>query len=201
MGTGYIYKITNKDNGMVYIGKTKQNYKTRVMAHFREATTEKTFNILHRDIRKYGFEKFESEPLEFITIEDELELNKKLNELEAFYMEKYDSIRSGYNTIKNHGLGRVTGFTRGRKFGDLHKRTINVYDQYGNLIKNYKTLMEASLDLDLHKSTISNCLHKRKLQSKKMIFLFDDEELDMNDYKNQKFLTKSKRIDYTGIIK
>lgn len=52
---GYIYKITNKINGKVYIGKTTKTVQERWKEHLRESRTERSENRpLYRAIRKYG---------------------------------------------------------------------------------------------------------------------------------------------------
>ena len=59
MELGYIYKITNKMNGLAYIGKTS-NFKRRIREH--ERATEDT--AIHNAIIKYGPENFTYEILE-----------------------------------------------------------------------------------------------------------------------------------------
>lgn len=68
---GLIYKITNKINGKSYIGKTEVSLETRIQAHcYASLHHRKTKNKdeyyypLHRAIRKYGIENFETKILE-----------------------------------------------------------------------------------------------------------------------------------------
>jgi group I intron endonuclease len=53
-----IYKITNKINGMVYIGMTKRPLKIRWKAHLNLANSNKNFK-LHQAIKKFGKENFD----------------------------------------------------------------------------------------------------------------------------------------------
>ena len=90
---GLVYVAKNVKNGKVYIGATKRDLKTRVYDH------KKTYNNpesriydlkLYSAMRKYGFENFEFEVLE--ECED-----SNLDELEKAYIQKYNSVKNGYN--------------------------------------------------------------------------------------------------------
>lgn len=63
---GYIYKITNKINHKMYIGKT--NYADpydRFKEHIRDSKKERCKNRpLYRAMNKYGLENFEFEVIE-----------------------------------------------------------------------------------------------------------------------------------------
>jgi hypothetical protein len=48
-----VYKITNKENGKIYIGITSQGVNQRWCKHCSDSTTGSTFPI-HNAIRKYG---------------------------------------------------------------------------------------------------------------------------------------------------
>ena len=93
---GIIYCYTNNDNDKKYIGQTI-NPKQRISAHKSGAhnPNDTQYNgPFHRAIRKYGFTNFSYEVL------DELEnsKNNELDDLEAYYIEKYNVISpNGYN--------------------------------------------------------------------------------------------------------
>lgn len=95
-----IYKITNKLNGKIYIGKSIDIEK-RWKEHIRHSKDEFTKKkpIIHKAINKYGPDSFIFEVLEECQ-ED------KLNELEMYYINKYNSNNKniGYN-ITNGGDG------------------------------------------------------------------------------------------------
>lgn len=199
----YIYKVENIKNGMVYVGKTRQDYKTRVMNHFREAFNEKTFSVFHKDIRKHGVESFESTLIETIEREKQSDFELVMNQREQYYINYYNSIDNGYNTFKNHGLAKKTGNNGliGEREKSLERKGVCVYDSNGNLVKRYKRLVHASIDLNMHKSSISNVLARRKKHCKGYIFRWGDEVLDMSEYKDYKFVIQPRRIDYTGLFK
>jgi group I intron endonuclease len=88
METNYIYKITNKVNGKVYIGKSK-NPEKRWNEHKREARNNGSSH-LYNTMRKIGIENFN-----FIIIE---ECGENWQEREIYYINKYNSIKpNGYN--------------------------------------------------------------------------------------------------------
>ena len=87
-----IYKATNKINGKCYIGQTRHSLEHRKTAHLRKA--EKGVEThFYQAIRKYGEENFEWEIL--CSANDK----KRLNELETFYITKFNSIKNGYNMV------------------------------------------------------------------------------------------------------
>ena len=84
-----IYKITNKINGKVYIGQTKQPVYTRWSQH---KCRSKTGNSkINRAIRKYGYENFTIETI------DNAENYEELNKKEIMWIKQYDCIKGGYN--------------------------------------------------------------------------------------------------------
>lgn len=87
-----IYKITNKINGNAYIGQSVDIEK-RWKSHKKRAycSTGKEFEkTLYRAIRKYGLDNFRFEVLEECS-------ENNLNELEYYYIQKYDTYQNGYN--------------------------------------------------------------------------------------------------------
>ena len=91
---GYIYKIENKINKKVYIGKTEQlNPMTRWTDHKREATKNRYIKKgLYRAIRKYGIDNF------IFTILEKCNPGN-INDKEQEYIKLYKSNKNkyGYN--------------------------------------------------------------------------------------------------------
>ena len=92
---GWIYSITNKVNGKMYIGQTT-DYDTRKRHHFCKSST---CLYLKRAIQKYGSDNFEMKVL--LTFKA---INKRvcvdvLTKLEVLYIRKYDTFNpdKGYN--------------------------------------------------------------------------------------------------------
>ena len=88
----YIYQITNKVNGKIYIGKTEFSIEKRFKEHCQDAFKERNKNRpLYRAMRKYGIENFEISLLE--------ETNNP-EEKEIYWIEKKGSFKYGYNATK-----------------------------------------------------------------------------------------------------
>lgn len=100
---GYIYKITNKVNNRLYIGQTKTSMKARWQRHltrFHEGSKQGIYGAMH----KYGIENFIMEKIIECPNED-------LNEMECYYINKYDTYNNGYNlTLGGQGT-KVLQFT------------------------------------------------------------------------------------------
>lgn len=94
---GYIYKITNKINGKVYIGQTIRTIKTRWNEHVKYSYCKgkSYFSILHCAIRKYGEDAFMVEEVEECP-------DTMLEEREIYWIDKYNSIKEGYNIYPGH---------------------------------------------------------------------------------------------------
>lgn len=95
MKTLEVYKITNKQNGKIYIGITNQGANTnRWYKHCSDANVGSTFP-LHNAIRKYGKENFQIEVIEIIENED----FDYLKEREIYWIKELDSYnrKIGYN--------------------------------------------------------------------------------------------------------
>ena len=95
-----IYKITNKENGKVYIGQSN-NVERRILEHkkARTMTIDAYINVL-------GVDKFDFEVLEEC-------LEKELDDKEQQYIAEYDSCKNGYN-IQAGGCNNVQGESNGR---------------------------------------------------------------------------------------
>ena len=89
--SGIIYGYRNKLNGKIYIGKTTQNENVRQSQH----KNSKKNDHFHNAIRYHGFDNFE-----YFVIQDDITTEMELNELEIFYISKYETFTDktkGYN--------------------------------------------------------------------------------------------------------
>lgn len=99
----YVYKLTNKVNGKVYIGKAN-NPQQRLVRHFSVAKTEydknHKFQLIHKAIKKYGKENFIFEIIEKCIDE------KSSYEREIYWIKHFQSNdkNKGYN-LNEGGLG------------------------------------------------------------------------------------------------
>ena len=87
-----IYKATNKVNGKCYIGQTRHSLEYRKRIHLQKAK-QGIDTHFYQAIRKYGADSFVWDII--CTAKDKT----TLNELETFYITKYDSIKNGYNMV------------------------------------------------------------------------------------------------------
>lgn len=92
-----IYKITNIQSGKAYVGKST-NMKKRLADHFKSSIGIKTIadQAVHHEIWKTGFWNWMIEPVIYSD-------KDKLNELEKYYIDFFDTVNNGYN--KNAGGG------------------------------------------------------------------------------------------------
>lgn len=124
---GVIYKLTNKNNGKYYFGKTV-NYKKRMNKH--KNSWKKGTTYLSNSIKKHGWDNFQVE----ILIKDVPE--EDLSALEISYIDIFDATnrKKGYNLTKG-GEG-LSGFkhsnetkkkiTMSKKKHDAEKGTISL---------------------------------------------------------------------------
>jgi group I intron endonuclease len=142
----FIYKITNKINGKVYIGKTeKENPYERFEEHKQDYKKErKEIRPLYRAFNKYGIENFSFEILEE-TNEPDIR--------EVFYIEKYKSY-IGFK--KSKGYNATLG-------GDGKKRIDEniVVEKY--LKESSKTIKKIAKELNIHADSVANILKKNNI--------------------------------------
>lgn len=91
---GFIYKITNKVNGKIYIGKTLKTIEGRWKEHLKDyKCSQFEKRPLYSAMKKYDVENFSIEEVEECSSEI-------LSEREIYWIDFYDSFRSGYNATK-----------------------------------------------------------------------------------------------------
>lgn len=125
MNVGFIYKITCLPNDKVYIGQTVYPVLYRWRRHINSAI-KGSDNKFHRAIRKYGENNFRVETLRTLKCTNIDKLKVLLNTLEEYFIEFYDSFKSGYNsTIGGEGLlGLSFTLEMRRKIGNAHRGKI-----------------------------------------------------------------------------
>lgn len=96
-----IYKITNKINGFIYIGKTSKSLQSRWKEHVYKATKKQENYIFYNAIRKYGAHNFTVEEIDVACS------NEELTQKEIYWIAFYNSkTPNGYN-MTNGGEGVV----------------------------------------------------------------------------------------------
>ena len=175
---GYIYKVTNKVNGMSYIGQTRYTVEFR----WRQHQHKKDNTYFHNAIQRYGAENFTVETLE------ECEVSQ-LDDREIYYIAKYNTFKKGYNlTIGGGG-----------------KKKIVSDDQYDEIqalyLSGFSSHKIAAL-YNVDKTTIVKILKLQgvKIRESKKISINHQEFLELvTDYKSGYSLRElGKRYDCSG---
>ena len=89
----YIYKLWNTKNKKLYIGQTKSPY-------YRFSRCQYRGKKIADAIKKIGWKNFHAE------IIYQTDSKEKANEMELYYIKKFDTVNSGYNSTYNtHYVG------------------------------------------------------------------------------------------------
>lgn len=99
-----VYKLTNRLNGMIYVGRTTRQLKERIGEHCRQ----KKSSLIDRAVQKHGIGNFNIEILE------QCETIEQLNEREIFWIAELNcKYPNGYNlTDGGDGLTGCSELTR-----------------------------------------------------------------------------------------
>lgn len=150
----YIYKATNKINGKVYIGKT-YDFLKRKEEHLKDRRGN---SIFHRAIDKYGADNFEWE------IVDSTTQSERINLLEKYYIQQYDSYKSnGYNMTKGGDGGSM-----------WNARPVVCLTLKGQYVKRYDSAMQAEQDGYCNSSVLMSCKNLQYTVNGHM-FMFEDD--------------------------
>jgi group I intron endonuclease len=94
-----IYRIFNRSNGKSYIGQSVNSFNKRYKSN-------KWWKYTHNELLKNSIKKYGVESFDFEIIEEKVETIEKLNKLEMYYAEKFNSYKPfGYN-IRGCGENR-----------------------------------------------------------------------------------------------
>ena len=165
MNTYYIYKVTNKQNGKIYIGKTN-NIGQRIRQHLSSCKNRDT--EFHKALNDEGFANFTWEFLECVNSQE------TASDLEREYIEMFHSlVPNGYNLSPSSG-------------GVPQYNAIVCLTKDGKLVKRYSYLREAVKD-GFNVSSIIRSIKTNYRTAKGYIFMNED---DYNKYGPKDFIIK-----------
>lgn len=209
-----IYKVQNKVNQKIYIGKTTKTLNSRKKTHLKNVKMGLKSHF-YDSIRKYGEESFTW--YELLSCND---INI-LNEMEIMFIEKYDSFRYGYNmTLGGDGGDTISNKSdiekknQGAKIGNIpwnkgKKMKEMGYTFYENRESRPKFTFEQKMAHSLsiiksekYKKGLSNRIHG---MSKKVIRVSDGKtwgtivecakEINENKSKVRRYIIQNKSIN------
>lgn len=171
---GIIYRFTNVLNGKSYIGQTINE--SRRESEFYDCGNYYTSSSskIDRARMKYGVSRdiWKKDVLERVSSCDIDELRNVLNDLERYYIDKYDTFRNGYNStsggqdsyVVDKKVEDVIVVKKERKKVVNNKKKNNIYSRVylcdidGNIMKLYDSVYSVIIDgFDIR--DVYNCLN------------------------------------------
>lgn len=192
---GIIYKVTNIKNNKIYIGQTITSLNERINKHYYKAKIakeqNKTSNHFLNALNSYNKEDFIWE------IIDTANEQNTLDEKEQYWIQYYDSIKTGYN-IREGGLGRKGGDAFAEVCGS---KPFLLYDENGNFIGEFINKREVERQYRINHGDLSQMILNDKGFSHGYA-AFDKESFDLTKLKNRIIIYKKYKKDkFIGISK
>lgn len=145
----YIYKITNKLNGKIYIGKTIYTIEKRWNEHKSCVLHNREKTPLHIAMQKYGCDNFTIEQIEECS--DDI-----VNEKEIYWIAYYNSYHNGYNaTLGGEGAAKCDDYNLIYNLWSLGKNVSEI----ANITNHSRTTIQSILN----KNNIS--IEERKIRA------------------------------------
>lgn len=171
MATNCVYKITNLENGKVYIGSTN-NFARRMGEHkvFVNCSPDRQGydHPLYRSFRKRGLDKFD-----FSIIVDDIETLTLARQIEKEKIKEYNAlVPNGYNLKEE---------TEGMSQADIdHLIEITgtkcaLVDENENILKIYRSLREAEREEDCYATNIAAVCKGKVYKTNNKIFRYLNE--------------------------
>lgn len=154
-----IYKITNLQNGKIYIGQAV-DINRRWSEHKSHSFSPKhvSYNFaIHRAIRKYGIESFSFEVLE------ECDENQ-LNEREIYWIQKFNSKNCGYN-MTDGGDTCANGINR----------KVCQYSLDGKFLASFSAIRLAARETGVDHAAIGRCCNREVGHAGKFLWAYEGE--------------------------
>lgn len=158
--TGVIYSWTNTITDMSYIGSTTNEYNRKAV--FLSKAEHYAGKKINEARAEHGVSAFQYQVLETITAPDETSLKIKLDEREAFYIQKYQTTITGYNTAL-YGRGqkgiKLSDETK-QKMSNSHKKiAVKITDMNNNTTTIFPSMTLANTTLRIPLSSMNRILN------------------------------------------
>lgn len=172
-----IYMITNKVNNKKYVGQTTKTGIERFKAHIAAAFKYDANFKLSRALRKYGVENFSIETLK------ECSSKNELNFFEKYFIEKFDTLKNGYNMTIG-GEGGDTYCEKSELEMKQIKNKISLANSFGNNGNAHQIYMKNIVNNEIKKfGSLTEC----KKWFKENLNLDIDRPGSKNIYEAEKF--------------
>ena len=192
---GYIYKYENKINGKKYVGQTKKTPKERAGKNF-----QRYYGKFGNAIKKYGADMFKLEILAKVDLPLP-ELTEKLNELETYYIHKYDCVNNGYNLCPFGNASKGWSDEMRRKLSNTNKGHLTSAETRAKISKANKGHKTAELTPELSKK-LSEAGKKGALAKKvNIIIIMEIKKLFMLMANNRKVGLKEENQYQIRLVK
>lgn len=162
-----IYKYENLITHQIYIGQAIDLYE-RQKKHKQNMSNLNHTEDFYVALREYGLENFSYEILEKFDYFDQ----DLLNQLECYYIEKYNSMKpNGYNMIPGGSNGA----------GLAKSKSVYQFDLFGNFIQEFYSAHEASRQTGIDYSSICSCCRKEKQNTKNYQWSYERNDVSIRD--------------------
>lgn len=158
-----IYKIESKINSKVYIGQTI-NLMKRESAHKRKLITNKHENVyLQNHFNKHNRNK-KFEDVFSITVIEQCDIKTDLSQKEIYWINFYDSTNpyKGFNLCVGGRQVKLCPRIEEKRKETLRSKSVPIYmyDLKGNLVKQFRSITDASEELNICTSRIFGAIKK-----------------------------------------
>lgn len=135
---GWVYLITNKKTGQLYVGQTGQSIKIRYQQHLK--LTQDSCRI-DRAINKHGVDAFDITEIEEVSAKSIEEYTDLINDRERYWISFYNTYEDDFHYNCTPGGSDYCAASQ--------RHPILVYTIHGELIKKYDSIRDSINDLDL----------------------------------------------------
>lgn len=156
---------------MVYIGQAI-DLKERYKKHYKNINDKSHNEDFYIGLREFGLSNFDYSILEEFNEFDQ----NKLNELEIYYIEKY-------NAMKPNGYNMVPGGTNGA--GLAKGKHVQQYDLKGNFIAEYPSAHQAGYATGINYSSICACCRGEIIHTKEYQWKYAYDKKIITDISNE----------------